>query len=249
MPEVDYYAILGVLPNAEDVVIRAAYKALAQRYHPDKFTGSAAEASLRMQEINAAYSVLGDPLKRANYDDKRCADIGDSSSYFDEGADSQEPDYDPLEEQWSVVVSYFPELIKINGRLQDIAWRLAYSFRAALLENKKFENAEAIENVIENKFLQSYFGTNQEILTFAKDLIAAKNRRAALALNRAIMVIGSFNDANRIIQKIKKDHCTPEFKTRTELQEKEKNADYFILIVIATFFAICLLVLGVALNH
>ncbi|WP_103965400.1 J domain-containing protein [Nitrosomonas ureae] len=32
----DYYAILGVTPLADNVVIRAAYKALAQRYHPDK---------------------------------------------------------------------------------------------------------------------------------------------------------------------------------------------------------------------
>ena len=30
----DYYRILGVIPSAEDFIIRAAYKALAQRYHP-----------------------------------------------------------------------------------------------------------------------------------------------------------------------------------------------------------------------
>jgi len=40
----DYYIILGVLPDAEDVVIRAAYKALVQRYHPDRFKGDPAEA-------------------------------------------------------------------------------------------------------------------------------------------------------------------------------------------------------------
>ena len=32
----DYYKILGVLDNAEDIVIKAAYRALAQKYHPDK---------------------------------------------------------------------------------------------------------------------------------------------------------------------------------------------------------------------
>ena len=35
----DYYLILGVLPDAQDVVIKAAYKALVQRYHPDRFQG------------------------------------------------------------------------------------------------------------------------------------------------------------------------------------------------------------------
>ena len=33
----DYFAVLGVLPTAEDIVIRAVYRALAQRYHPDRF--------------------------------------------------------------------------------------------------------------------------------------------------------------------------------------------------------------------
>ncbi len=60
----DYYAILGVHRDAEEVVIRAAYKALAQRYHPDRAPGSEA----RMQAINAAYTVLSDPEQRRRYD-------------------------------------------------------------------------------------------------------------------------------------------------------------------------------------
>ena len=56
----DYYAILGVTPQAEDVVIKAAFRALAQRYHPDKFSGSADDAHRKMAEINEAYEVLSD---------------------------------------------------------------------------------------------------------------------------------------------------------------------------------------------
>jgi len=33
----DHYQILGVIQDAEDIVIKAAYRALAQRYHPDKW--------------------------------------------------------------------------------------------------------------------------------------------------------------------------------------------------------------------
>jgi curved DNA-binding protein CbpA len=62
----DHYAVLGVSPASEDVVIRAAYRALMQRYHPDADPSS--EASQRAQAINAAYAVLGDPEKRARYD-------------------------------------------------------------------------------------------------------------------------------------------------------------------------------------
>lgn len=62
----DHYEVLGVSPTSEDVVIRAAYRALMRRYHPDKDPG--AELSGRALEINAAYAVLGDPGRRARYD-------------------------------------------------------------------------------------------------------------------------------------------------------------------------------------
>src|SRR6185436_10024465 len=70
-PMVDYYAILGVNPTAEDIVIRAAYKALAQRYHPDRYAGSPEEAHRRMSELTQAYEVLADPLRRPKYDRRR----------------------------------------------------------------------------------------------------------------------------------------------------------------------------------
>ena len=38
----NYYAVLGLLHTAEPVVVKAAFKALAQRYHPDKFKGDLA---------------------------------------------------------------------------------------------------------------------------------------------------------------------------------------------------------------
>ena len=66
--ENDYYRVLGVLDDAEDIVIRAAYRALAQRYHPDKWQGDQAEATRRMAEINAAYAVLSSSVQRHAYD-------------------------------------------------------------------------------------------------------------------------------------------------------------------------------------
>lgn len=47
----DHYAVLGVTSDAEDIVIRAAYKALAQRYHPDKADGDPMAAQRKMQAI------------------------------------------------------------------------------------------------------------------------------------------------------------------------------------------------------
>lgn len=68
----DCYAILGVTPAAEDVVIGAAYRALMRHYHPD--TNHDPEAQARAQQISAAYAVLRDPVRRAEYDAQRGAD-------------------------------------------------------------------------------------------------------------------------------------------------------------------------------
>jgi curved DNA-binding protein CbpA len=67
----DYYAVLGVSPNSEDIVIRAAYRALMLKYHPDQYTGSKETAESKAKEINAAYEVLSDPERRAQYDNSR----------------------------------------------------------------------------------------------------------------------------------------------------------------------------------
>ena len=69
--EKDYYAVLGVLANAEDVVIDGAYRGLAQRYHPDRFDGDKDEANARMADINEAYRILSDADLRTQYDQAR----------------------------------------------------------------------------------------------------------------------------------------------------------------------------------
>ena len=61
-----YYDILGVARSATDKDIRAAYRRLARKYHPDVNPGSK-EALEKFKEVNAAYEVLGDAEKRKKY--------------------------------------------------------------------------------------------------------------------------------------------------------------------------------------
>ncbi len=67
--DTDHYAALGVSSSSDDVVIRAAYKALMLKYHPDTNKGQG--ATERAAAINAAFAILGDPQRRANYDASR----------------------------------------------------------------------------------------------------------------------------------------------------------------------------------
>ena len=58
----DYYEVLQVSPLAEAEVIRAAYRTLARKYHPDH-----GGDPVRMIALNDAWDVLGDPSRRAVY--------------------------------------------------------------------------------------------------------------------------------------------------------------------------------------
>ncbi len=62
----DYYEILGIGRGASSEEIKAAFRRLARRYHPDVSTEPDAEE--RFKEINEAYAVLSDADKRAAYD-------------------------------------------------------------------------------------------------------------------------------------------------------------------------------------
>jgi molecular chaperone DnaJ len=63
----DYYDVLGVGRSAGDPEIKSAYRKLALQYHPDRNAGDQ-QAEERFKEAAEAYSVLGDPDKRARYD-------------------------------------------------------------------------------------------------------------------------------------------------------------------------------------
>ena len=63
----DYYKVLGVAKNATEKEIKAAYRKLARKHHPDMNQGNP-KAEARFKEIGEAYEVLSDPEKRKRYD-------------------------------------------------------------------------------------------------------------------------------------------------------------------------------------
>lgn len=74
----DYYAMLGVAPDADEAVIRAAWKALLRKYHPDT-AQDVPDAAERTRAFNAAWAVLGNSNRRIAYDLERAAPPDDET--------------------------------------------------------------------------------------------------------------------------------------------------------------------------
>ena len=87
----DYYEVLGVAKNADDEVLKKAYRKLAMQYHPDRNLGDE-QAEVKFREVQEAFEVLRDGEKRRIYDRYGHAGLeqmggsrpsGDARSFFD----------------------------------------------------------------------------------------------------------------------------------------------------------------------
>lgn len=218
--EIDYYAVMGILPDAESVVVVAAYRALASLYHPDKWKGNAQEATRRMTEINVAYGVLGESTKRKEYDSLRGMSHGTFESKDDEKDAAFDTALSLLEGRWKIAVNVFPDLEDIRTHLAKTAHRLAFAFVTVMLEKKLFENRQMVAASMENAFLERYFGTDASTIQFAKELIRLGQKDAIVALNQYVDVLGSRVDPLPVIAKIEKDYKVRDVrKAAVEAQE------------------------------
>ncbi len=77
---IDYYSLLGIVPDADPSEIRDAFRSAAQAWHADRWSSASAQHRTRAEEmmkrVNAARDTLQDPTRRAEYDDSLRARTG-----------------------------------------------------------------------------------------------------------------------------------------------------------------------------
>ena len=103
-PKLDCYAILEVSSDAEDAVIRTAFAAQVQKFGSEQFSGAPAEGQQRLSDLNAAYQVLIDPVRRRRYDLHRrisaisaaCSQTNSSEAYDAQLGASPAPGKNPV---------------------------------------------------------------------------------------------------------------------------------------------------------
>jgi molecular chaperone DnaJ len=82
----DYYSTLGLNKDASQDEIKRAFRKLARKHHPDLNPGDKS-AEKKFKDINEAYEVLGDPQKRANYDQFGSAAFESGGGFRSQGFD------------------------------------------------------------------------------------------------------------------------------------------------------------------
>lgn len=241
MPYKDYYVVLGVLPDAEEVVIKAAYRALVQRYHPDKYAGDSSEAQRKTTELNEAYEVLSNPVRRAEYDRQRINQTKDETSSFDDDTDVP-ISFDDLNADWEMATRFYPDLIQLESRLIKISNRLGIGFKLVMIESKEFEKRHIIAKALERQYLENYFGTNGKVIEFAAKLLIDGKREAAKELNKTILVLGSKIDGNRIVNELKSQYYREEIEKEDKVKDskiiKQINIIIFFMVIVIFFMTL-----------
>ena len=185
----DYYAILGVSPNAEPEVISAAYKSLAKKYHPDVYQGTKKEAEKRIREINEAYSHLSNRTKKDKYDkeyskNKTAGNFDDfSNNEFDENLNVFDKD-------WEILIEVFPNAEKLRIDLSKLSQKLSLLFQVVLLEKKMGGKAQQVASSLKKEFLERYFGTNNKIQELASKALINNEIEIAKEINKKITLLG-----------------------------------------------------------
>lgn len=152
----DYYETLGVNRSANAEEIKAAYKRLAKKHHPDVNEEKGSEE--KFKEIQEAYSVLSDENKRKQYD-QFGADFGKYGGFsgFQGGFTGSEFDFEDIFESMGFGGDLNDFFTGFRGsrqrsgprRGEDIGVRLEVSFEEAVSGTKKqieFERIEQCEN-------------------------------------------------------------------------------------------------------
>lgn len=188
----DHYQALGLARHAEPVVVKAAYRALASLYHPDR--NPAPDAIERIQRINIAHDVLSDPVRRHAYDATLAGEIPPEAPHHDGP--------DPLAERWQIAAGFFPEIRRHHARLDRLSVHMGEEFRLHLLQHQNYAEATALAHRLRTDFLTRHFGTDEALHAYAEQLVMAREIDAARFVGQIVAVLGQSVSADSVREKV-----------------------------------------------
>jgi hypothetical protein len=177
-----YYDVLGVAADTPDVVIKAAFRALAKDFHPDRAQAEAGDTD-KFIEIQTAYSVLSKPQSRSEYD----AELREASFIHSSLAETGGETPGTLVPRPSQSNPYNAgDIERIGARLGLYSEAMAHSFHEACLRGECGDDPWQFAEDMEKSFFQQYFSDDADVQALAKLLLLGSHTGAALTLNQLI---------------------------------------------------------------
>jgi curved DNA-binding protein CbpA len=177
-----YYDVLGVAADTPDVVIKAAFRALAKEYHPDGPSVEPGDTD-RFIEIQTAYAVLSKPQSRSEYD----AELRETLQLPVHVQDDEPAPGNALSPmQWQPASQSAAEIERLCARLGLYSESLAQSFHEAYLRGECGDEPARFAAEMEKSFFREYFGEDNDVQTLARLLLLGSRTGAALTLNQLV---------------------------------------------------------------
>ena len=175
-----YYDVLGVAADTPDVVIKAAFRALAKEFHPDRANADTGDTD-KFIEIQTAYSILSKPQSRSEYD----AELREASlihaTPLVAGGDTAGT---LVPRPWNAAPYNTGDIERICARLSLYSEALAHSFHEAYLRGECGDEPWRFAEDMEKSFFQQYFSDDPDVQSLARLLLLGSHTGAALTLNQ-----------------------------------------------------------------
>ena len=177
-----HYDVLGVAADTPDVVIKAAFRALAKECHPDRANAETGDTE-KFIEIQTAYSVLSRQQSRDEYD----AELRDKFLVHDAplAAAAAVPG-GPSPVAWASAPQGTADIERICARLGLYSEALSQSFHEAYLRGECGDEPWRFAEEMEKSFFHEYFGEDPDVQSLAKLLLLGSRAGAALTLNQLV---------------------------------------------------------------
>jgi hypothetical protein len=231
----DYYKILGVQEDADELVIRAAYQALLKRYNLDDWKGDKQKVIKILADINEAYSVLKDRYERLEYNASKTKI---HQEILPESVKLEIPEQE-INSAWKVACGYYSDLDILYSNLFNISQEVALNFKLIILSSKDYSNRNKLAADLELIYLKTQFGDDDDLIQFGKELIFEGAKEAVAELHQIYKVMGNSVHAQEVIdklsekyksnryllkiQQIQQGHIEQEEKRKKQLIEAEQS--------------------------
>lgn len=249
---INYYELLGVDIKAEAIVIRSAYKAMIQKYHPDKAVGQKQidEYLEKTKLINEAYNVLSNEVNRKKYDEELSKANKSEKTQKDEGfkkdSDStSKKQSNQSSDDWETVIKYFPDVNIYYNELKEISEVLAAEFKLYILNEKEFKKAKDFSEKLKKRFFYEIFGNSKECQDFGLWLLKNKKRDNFLEFRDLFGLMSKSIDSKALIYKFcKENNILYDYSDKKKTPRKNNAYNVIMFIIINTVIFSILISIG-----